>query len=171
MDTLRDYISVLPSVAAVINGFIAVMIAQFFKENKVAKVILVASAGVLGAAAIGADFYGRHQLMVAERVAAQHNKEIRTQLGDLIQEGTALIAGCSNASEAAPVAAVDAWLHKVTDFLDKKLDHSYSQRLINPVGSLVNVMCNSANAEYSKLFRIVMRVNAHLEQFSQQAAF
>ena len=53
-----DYIGVIPSLAAVLNGFIAVLAAQFFKDHPIAKVALVPAAGVLGIIAIGATIYG-----------------------------------------------------------------------------------------------------------------
>jgi hypothetical protein len=55
----RDYVGLVAPTAAIINGFIAVLVAQFYKDYPIAKVILVVVAGVLGAAAIGATFYGR----------------------------------------------------------------------------------------------------------------
>jgi hypothetical protein len=44
----RDYIGLLPATAAIINGFIAVIVAQFFKDHHKAKIVLVVMAGLLG---------------------------------------------------------------------------------------------------------------------------
>jgi hypothetical protein len=52
----RDYVGLIPSSAAIVNGFIAVLIAQFFKDRPIARAVLVGFAFVLGGAAIGATF-------------------------------------------------------------------------------------------------------------------
>jgi len=51
---LQDYGALVAPTAAIINGFIAVLVAQFFKDHPVAKVLLVVAAGLLGTAAFGA---------------------------------------------------------------------------------------------------------------------
>jgi hypothetical protein len=61
----RDYIGLLPATAAIINGFIAVVVAHFFKDHHKAKIVLVVMAGLLGVVAIGATFYAQHQIVVA----------------------------------------------------------------------------------------------------------
>jgi hypothetical protein len=78
----RDYVGLVAPTAAIINGFIAVvLVAQFYKDHPIAKVILVVGAGVLGAAAIGATFYGQYQV-VSERVADDTcRRDIREHLG------------------------------------------------------------------------------------------
>jgi hypothetical protein len=50
----RDYIGLLPSIFAVINGFIALFVAQFFKDHHKANITLVVMAALLGAMAIAA---------------------------------------------------------------------------------------------------------------------
>ena len=167
----RDYGALIAPAAAVINGFIAVLISQFFKDSPRAKVILVISAGILGACAISATFYTQHQIVAEREATLQRNKKIRDQLGNLIQEGSALIAGCGNPNNQAPTTQADAWLNKVEAFLNNQLGHSYAQRLITPVPNVITLSCNNANDGYNKLFRIILGVNTHLEEFSQQAAF
>lgn len=171
VDFFHNYGALIAPTTAILNGFIAVIVAQFFKDHPLAKVLLVVAAGLLGATAIGATFYSQHQIVAEREAHAERNKKIRDQLGNLIQEGAALIAGCSNPKNQVPTAQADAWLHKVEDFLNKRLDHSYAQRLLTPIPTIITLSCNGANDDYNKLFRIVMGVNAHLEQFSQQAAF
>ena len=39
---LHDYGTLIAPTAAIINGFIAVLVAQFFKDHPIAKVLLVA---------------------------------------------------------------------------------------------------------------------------------
>jgi hypothetical protein len=79
---LRDYGSGIAPTAAIINGFIAVVVAQFFKDHRVAKIFLVAAAAILSAAGIGATFYSAHQIAVVQ--VAQDEK--RLAMKDLIGE-------------------------------------------------------------------------------------
>ena len=44
-DLVRDYIAVVPPTVAVVSTFVAVLIAQFFKNNLRAKIILVRRVG------------------------------------------------------------------------------------------------------------------------------
>lgn len=170
-DFFHDYGALIAPTTAILNGFIAVLVAQFFKDHPLAKVLLVIAAGVLGSVAIGATFYSQRQIVAERDAHAERNKEIREQLGSLIQEGTALIAGCSDHNRRAPITETDEWLRKVDDFLNERIGHSYAQRLIMPVPNIITLSCNGANDEYNKTFRIVLGVNAHLEQFSQQPDF
>jgi hypothetical protein len=59
-----DYGSLIGSTAAIINGFIAVVVAQFFKDRPAARVLLALAAGVLGGAAIGATLLGQHEAII-----------------------------------------------------------------------------------------------------------
>jgi len=160
---LSDYSGLIAPAAAVINGFIAVVVAQFFKDHPIAKVILVVAAGILGAVAIGATFYSQHQIVAEREAVAQRNKEIRERLGALIHEGVNLIVGCTDNIKQPPTAAANVWLNKVNSFLDDRLGHSYAERLLSPAGTPVNLTCNGANKEYNDLVRLVMGVNFRLE--------
>src|SRR3977135_1375785 len=95
---LHDYGALVAPTAAIINGFIAVVVAQFFKDHYVAKVLLVLTAGILGAVAIGATFYTQHQIVADQQATGQRHKEIRDQLGSFIREGLVLMVDCGNNS-------------------------------------------------------------------------
>ena len=168
---MHDYAALVAPTAAIINGFIAVVVAQFFKEHRIAKIILVAAAGILGAAAIGATIYSQHQI-VADRLAeAQRHKEIREQLGVFISEGLALVSTCSDNSKPPPWKELDAWVSQVTKFLKDRLGNSYVIRLTDPAGVPVNVACRSADTDHNDLYRIVYALDFHLERFSEEAIF
>ena len=130
---------------------------------------MIAVAAFLTITAVGVTLYSQHQVIAQYDATAMRNAEIRKKLGDFIQQGVILIASCTDPTKEAPTNAVNGWILSVNEFLNRELGHSYSQRLLNPVGSVANVTC--PNAEYSRLFRIVMGINAHLEQFSEQANF
>jgi hypothetical protein len=63
---LADYGALIAPIAAIINGFIAVLVAQFFKDRPAAKVLLVMVAGVLGIAAIGATVLSQRQILAVK---------------------------------------------------------------------------------------------------------
>ena len=168
---LHDYGALVAPTAAIVNGFIAVVVAQFFKDHPIAKVILVVAAFLLGAAAIGATFYSQHQI-VADRLAAeQRHKEIKEQLGVFISGGLELMADCGDNTKPPPMKEADAWYHRLNKFLEEQLGHSYVVRLANPAGVPAGVACQGADKEHNDLWRILYAVNFHLEQFSQEANF
>jgi hypothetical protein len=166
---VEPYIPIIPSILAVVSAFIALVVAQFFRDNMIAKAILVVAAALCGTGAVAATIYNQHAIVVKQEATEKRNREIRAGLGSLIQEGTALFVDCGNASNK-PVPQVDGWLHKVMDFLNSRLDHSYTQRLTVPIIDL-NKSCRGASAEYDAALRIVLGTVAHLNEFSQQSSF
>ncbi len=84
---LHDCGTLVAPTAAIVNGFIAVLVAQFFKDHPIAKVLLVVTAALLGVAAIGAIFYSQHQIVTERETAGRRNKEVRARLGEFIQSG------------------------------------------------------------------------------------
>ncbi len=91
----HNYGPLIAPTAAIINGFIAVLVAQFFKDRPGAKFGLVVAAGMLGAVAVGAIFYSQHQIVVDKLADAKRHKEIKEQLGVFISEGIGLMVACS----------------------------------------------------------------------------
>ena len=102
---LRDYGTLTASAAAIINGFIAVVVAQLFKDHRPPKIILLVVAALVGASAIAAIFYSQHNIVVeraaeGQRRAAdvQRDRDIRNELGKFIAGGLALMRGCEDQS-------------------------------------------------------------------------
>jgi uncharacterized membrane protein len=58
---LHDYGGAVVSTAAIIASFIAVVVEQLFKDSRIDKVFLVVATGLLGAVAIGANFYSQYK--------------------------------------------------------------------------------------------------------------
>ncbi len=171
MSSFKDYIAILPIVIAIINGFIAVLVAQLFKDNPRAKVRLLVIAGLLAVTAIGATIFSQREFLIARSEQAVKSKKIRGQLAELISEGLALMKGCTDYSKPAPSSELNDWLNRVRNFLETELDHSYAVRIDDPAGIPPNIGCSGANPEYNSVVRIIYGVNFHLEQFSQQASF
>src|SRR5258708_1746000 len=99
----RDYINLFPSVAAVLNGFLALFVGQFFKDRQKAKIILVEAAGLLGFVAIGSTFYSQQQVVAAKAADEAKHTAIREELATFIAEGNTLMTECADASKPPPV--------------------------------------------------------------------
>jgi len=168
----RDYVGLVPSAAAVINGFIAVLIAQFFRDSRRARVVLVVAAGALGVAAIGATFYSQNLLAVAQGAEASRRHAIREQLGAFIAQGDALMSLCTDAKKPAPQADADAWGATTEMFLRGNLGDSYVTRFRDQTGvPPVSLSGPDIDTAHQNLwFGIYYRV-ARLQQFSQEVPF
>jgi hypothetical protein len=175
-DFLRDYGALIAPTAAIINGFVAVVIAQFFKEHLIAKIILAAVAGLLGAAAIGSTIYSQRQI-VADRWAesqrhaaeAQRRQNDREQLGSFIAEGGMLIQKSMDASDTTLETEVNLYTQRVLNFLRDHLGQSYVNRMVSPAGVPVGVGPRvTIDEKHTEIFRILYAFMSHLEAFSQE---
>jgi hypothetical protein len=97
-----DYIPVLPSVAAVINGFIALLVAQFFKEHPRSKAVLVGSAFLLGLASVGGTIYAQSRTIADKHAAHDRTVETRNKLGEFLLEANDLMLECQDGTKPPP---------------------------------------------------------------------
>jgi hypothetical protein len=165
-----DYGALVASMAAILNGFIALVIAQFFQERPAAKIFLVVSAAVLSLAAVTATIVGQRQALAIKTGNDVRHQEIRDHLGNFIVEGTLITSNCSDNSTPANWRQLTEWTSKVSEYLKTNLGQSYASRLMSAAGLPVNVACNGADEDHNKFFRIGNFVNFRLEQFSSEAA-
>jgi hypothetical protein len=165
---LHDYGVLVAPVAAILNGLIAVLIAQFFRDRLFAKIFLVVFAGILGAAAIAATIYNQHEAVAAQKAEVQHRKEVQEQLGRFIAEGLTLIANCDDNSKPPPWPQTNAWMARIEKFLDEKMGHSYVDRLSSPSGIPVNVACRNADGAHNDHYHVVYAVNFRLDEYSHE---
>ena len=165
---LRDYGALVAPVAAIINGFIAVLVAQFFKEHPVAKVVLVVMAGLLGSAAIGSTLYYQHQIVADKADEDARRKTTREGLGGFITAGNSLIAQIAENKTPIPQEAVDRWANSVESFLLDNLGNSYISRFRDATG-IPYLIFNAAHddAHQNLWFAVYTRVD-RLEEFSRQ---
>jgi hypothetical protein len=166
-DFFRDYGTPFASAVAVLNGFIAVLIAQLFQDYPIAKMLLVSSAGLLGGAAICATFYTQHQIVATRDAAAARRLAIRDGLGSFVAEGNDLKELCRDATKQVPLDQTYEWANTVEAFLSTQLGQSYVNRFRDSTGvlpmspaGLGGEHLNVWSYIYSRIFR--------LEQFSQQ---
>jgi hypothetical protein len=164
-----DYGSLIAPIAAILNGFIAVVVAQFFKDHTFAKILLVLAAGVLGAAAIAATILGQREAIVQRAALQAHHQEIRDTIGKFIAEGWALQANCGDKSTPPDEKSTIEWATRVVEYVRTRLGQSYADRVLSPAGVPI-VACNGADDAHNKMYRLVYAVNFHLEQFSTESA-
>jgi hypothetical protein len=165
-----DYGALIAPIAAIINGFIAVVVAQFFKDHRTAKVLLVVAAGALGAAAISATIISQRQL-VATRTADQLRRtEIREAIGRFINEGLAISNTCMDNTSPPRWQELNAWKTPIEDYLRKQLNGSYVYRLNSAAGVSLSVACRGGDEAHNQLFIVANAINFHLEQFSSESS-
>jgi hypothetical protein len=142
--------------------------AQFYKDHPIAKVVLVVVAGVLGAAAIGATFYGQYNV-VSERVADDaRRRDIREHLGNFIEVGNELMRRCADPTQEVPLDDANKWADNVETFLSDQLGRSYVIRFRDATGAPSMTLDNAKDQRHQNTwFGIYVRV-LRLEEFSRQ---
>jgi hypothetical protein len=164
---MQPYIPDIPSILATLSAFVALVVAQFFRDNMIAKVILVLLAGLCAVGAVLATIYNQNQIERARIADQQQHKEIQEQLGVFISEGLDLMVGCGNNNTPIPTKEGDAWFTRINKFLEDRLGHSYAIRLRSPAGVPITA-CKDADQTHNDFYRIIYALNFHLEQFSQE---
>lgn len=166
-DFFRDYGTPFASAVAVLNGFIAVLIAQLFQDYPIAKMFLVVSAGLLGAAAICVTFYTQRQIVATRDAEAARRLAIREWLGSFVAEGNHLMNSL-DPTKSVPLDQTNEWANRVEVFLLTKLGQSYVNRFRDWTGTPSVQPPAVLDSEHQKAWaQIYFRV-FRLEQFSQQ---
>jgi hypothetical protein len=136
MGDWHDYVALLPTLAAVANGFIAVVVAQFLHERRRARMVLVAAAGVIAFSAIGATIYGQHALVAIRDAERSRKTDIREHLGEYILRGTNLMLKCADGKVPPPEDEANAWASEVETYLATLLGNSYVTTFRDSTGIL-----------------------------------
>ena len=161
-----DYGALIAPITAIISTFIAVLVAQFYKDHPVAKVLLVVASGVLSAASIGATIASQRQIVFERTTETARGLAIREGIGNYLEEGKSLKRRCEDASVPLPEAQVADWDKRAKAFLTTNLGASYVTRFSDPTGAIPPIVGGPPDRRplclgtYIRLFR--------LEQFSQQ---
>ena len=165
---LHNYGALVAPTAAIINGFIAVLVAQFFKDHPIAKVVLVVSAAVLGAAAIGATFYSQHEIAAAKATLDAKRTRVREGLGLFIAQGNGLMQEISaNPSHPVPLNEANDWDRRAENFLNSELGNSFVVRFGDATGAPPVSLTGADPAHQNLWYGIYTRV-LRLEQFSEE---
>jgi hypothetical protein len=163
----RDYVGLIPSTAAIVNGFIAVLVAQFFKDHPVARTLLVVAAGVLGIAAIGATFYSQQQIVTEKAEGEKRRHDIREALGGYIKRGNGLEQEAADKTQPLPIEATNSWDSDVVSFLQSELGPSYVTRYQDSTG-INSLVLNNSDTAHQNLWWAIYTRTLRLEQFSDQ---
>ena len=124
----REYFGFVAPALAVINGFIAIIIALLPIRQSVAKLRLGVTALLLGALAIGAGYYAKY---VARGETAQQlelRSQVREQVQTHILEGRTLLAQIRDAQRELPARPADEWALRAETYLRNRLGERYAQR-------------------------------------------
>jgi hypothetical protein len=113
-----DYGALIAPIAAIVNGFIAVIVAQFFKDHLLAKVLLVVAAGVLGAAAIGATIYSQRQLLATRSAEQRDRVAMKDLVRDGVTEGEALDNNWSDKEAVSFKHETNLWTNKMGHLIE-----------------------------------------------------
>jgi len=131
---LLDYGALIAPIAAIVNGFIAVVVAQFFKDHPLAKILLVVAAAVLGVAAISATISSQRQIVAAR--AAEHRDRIAMKglLHDGIVEGEALTENWSSKDETNFRHEANRWTNKMGTLVEDAYGKGEASLIMSDAG-------------------------------------
>ncbi len=163
----RDYGTPFASAVAVLNGFIAVIVAQLFPDYPIAKALLAASAGLLGAAAIFATFYTQRQIVTTRDAEAARRLAIREWLGLFVAEGNNLKEQCRDVTKQVPLDQAYEWANRIEAFLSTQLGLSYVNRFKDSTG-ILPASPPGLGGEHLNVWAYIYSRIFRLEQFSQQ---
>ncbi len=135
---LADYSVVVPSLAAGISAFIAVVVAQFYKDHPIAKVVLAVATGLFAVITSGAIIWNQHQIIaqrdagIAQKAAdTTRKKEIREAIGSYIGALNTLKATTADTSKPSPLDGANKVWFKLQAYLKDNLGQSYVIRMLD----------------------------------------
>jgi hypothetical protein len=171
---LADYSAVIPSVAAAISAFVAVVVAQFFKDHPIAKVIVVIATGIFAMIASGAVIWNQHQI-IAQRDAeivqrgadVKRKKEIRETIGSYIGIINTLKNTTADTTKQNPLDEANKIGYQLQTYLKDKLGQSYVTRMLDtsiagPIG------IHSGDTTRDNLWYALYAAGLRLEEFSRE---
>jgi hypothetical protein len=171
---LADYSVVVASLAAGISAFIAVVVAQFYKDHPIAKVVLVVATGLFAVITSGAIIWNQHQIIaqrdvdIAQKAAdTARKKEIRETIGSYIGALNTLIAATADTSKLSPLDEANKVWFKLQAYLKDNLDQSYVTRMLDT--SIVGpIGMRSGDVRRDNLWHDLYAASLRLEEFSRQ---
>jgi hypothetical protein len=124
----REYFGFVAPALAVINGFIAIIIAMLPIRRSVAKLRLGVTALALGAVAVGAGYYAKHAARVQTEQQQAVRNQVREQVETHILEGRTLLGQIRDAQRELPARPADEWALRSENFLRARLGERYVSR-------------------------------------------
>jgi hypothetical protein len=124
----REYFGFVAPALAVINGFIAIIIAMLPIRRSVAKLRLGVIALALGAVAVGAGYYAKHAARIQSEQQQAARNQVREQVETHILEGRTLLGQIRDAQRELPARPADEWALRSENFLRARLGERYVSR-------------------------------------------
>jgi hypothetical protein len=132
----RDYIGLVGTAIAVVNGLLAITIALFPVRRSVAKLRLGVLAIVLGAGSVGAVFYAKHYARLQQERQQTDRRETRERLETLILEGRTLLGQIRDTKRELPNRTADEWAQRSEIYLRDTLGERYVIRFRKDVSEM-----------------------------------
>jgi len=132
----REYIGLVGTAVAVVNGLLAIIIALLPVRRSVAKRRLGVVALVFAAGAVGAVFYSKHDASIRQEQQQTERREIRERLETFILEGRTLLGQIRDTQRDLPNRPADEWAQRAELYLRSKLGERYAVRFRNDGGDM-----------------------------------
>jgi hypothetical protein len=167
-DVFRDYGAVIGSAAPAVAAYIAMIIAQYFKEHSRAKVALMIAAGLLILASIAVNAGYQRQAITAKAAEVARRAAVRDGIGDFIKSGNEVMAQCLAQSPEPPIPKANDWATRAEAFILANLGASYVVRFEDGTGILGVNPGVAVDRPHQDLWFWVYRRAFRLEEFSRE---
>jgi hypothetical protein len=131
---LSNCLPMVVAIIAILNGIIAVFVAQFPLQTSRQQYGLLAIIAVLDLAAVISAMSAQKYSEATKKQQADRLRYVREQLGEFLQQGSALLRRARNESEPFPIEEMDRWTTLVSNYLEKTLGVSFVYRFADPSG-------------------------------------
>jgi hypothetical protein len=131
---LGDYVGLGATIIALINGVLAVLIAQYPLKTSRAKRRFIAVVILLSLCAAAADIGSRYHELSRQSQDRADRKAVHDYLGEFIVQGVVLQNDLIPATMPDPLQRVREWEGKVVAYLELTLGRSYAVRFNDAVG-------------------------------------
>ena len=132
----REYIGLVGTAVAVVNGLLAMLIAMLPVRRSVAKRRLGVVALVFAVGAVGAVSYSRYHTTVRQEQQQAERREIRERLQTFILEGRTLLGQIRDVQRDLPNRSADEWAQRAELYVRGKLGERYAARFRKDVGEM-----------------------------------
>ena len=124
----REYLGLVGTAIAVVNGLLAIIIALLPVRRSVAKRRLGVVALAFAVGAVGAVFYSKHQAGVQHEQQQSERREIRERLETFVLEGRTLLGQIRDTQRDLPNRSADEWAQRAELYVRGKLGERYAVR-------------------------------------------
>ena len=163
----KDFLPIAGAVIAVINGIIAVGVAQFPLQTAGQKYFLLTVVSVLGILAISAAIVSQLQTQSAKREETKKLRAVREQLGAFLAEGVDLLRRARHEQEPAPNEDAEGWNVRVVEYLNSFMGNAFVHRFGDSSGLPLGMTALQSEAHRRLEGGLKIRT-ARLQQFMSE---